>query len=47
MSALDDPRARATMLTHWECLVGTGEALARHNERHWSLLPLEIAREST
>lgn len=43
MSALDDPSARATMLTHWEYLVGTGEALARHNERHWSLLPWEIA----
>lgn len=43
MVTLDHPSARTAMLTQWESLGGTVEGLARNNERHWSLLPWEIA----
>lgn len=43
MARLDDPFARAMLLTQLEYLVGDPKAIAHFNERHWALLPWDIA----
>lgn len=43
MTALDDAAARSAMLTQLEYVAGDPASIARYNERHWALLPWDIA----